>query len=113
MCLIVITWIIGNAHILVSDVIGKAQHRRPICKWTDIIHMYFKEVVCKEPDELMWLRLASHCGHEDESTDNSYLRGPKALNSRNIYIQFGHVSLCVVRNVSDHIEITDLKLYVG
>jgi len=26
-----------------------------------------------------------------------------------IYIQFGHVSSCVIRNVSAHIEITDLK----
>jgi len=32
---------------------------------------------------------------------------------RNIYIQVGHVPSCVVRNVSVHIEITDLKLYGG
>jgi len=41
-----------------------------MCKWTDIIQMYFKKVVYKELEELLWLRTASHCGHEDESTDN-------------------------------------------
>lgn len=67
---IAVTCFIGNAHILFSIRMGKAQHRGPMCKWTDIIQTYFKEEVYKELDDLMWLRMASHCGHEDESTDN-------------------------------------------
>ena len=41
-----------------------------MCKWTDIIQMYLKKVVYKELDELICLRMASHCGHEDKSTDS-------------------------------------------
>jgi hypothetical protein len=49
---------------------GKAQHREPVCKWTDIYQMYCKEVGYKGLDELMWLCVAAHCGHEGENTDN-------------------------------------------
>jgi len=70
MFLVEVTWIIGYAHILVSNQMGKAQHRGPMCKRTDIIQIYFKKVVYKELDELIWLQMASHCGHEDKSTDS-------------------------------------------
>ena len=70
MLLIIVTWIFGNAHILGSNQMGKAKHGGPMCKWTDIIQIYLKEVVYKELDELMWLRVVSYCGHEGESTDN-------------------------------------------
>ena len=32
---------------------------------------------------------------------------------RKFHVQFGHVSSCVIWNVSAHTEITDLKFYVG
>ena len=46
----------------------------------------------------MWLRMASHCGHEDESTDNIQaicVVGKLAI-IRKIDIQFGYVSSCIV-----------------
>ena len=70
MLLTVLTWIIGNTHNLVANKMGKAQHRGPTCRWTDIFKMYCKEAVNKELDELIWLRIAAYCGHEDESTAN-------------------------------------------
>jgi hypothetical protein len=78
-------------------------------------HTYFRKVVYKELNEFIWLRMASHCGDEDESTDNIYaicVVGKLAM-FRKIYIHVGHVSSCVIRNASAQIEITDLKFYVG
>ena len=67
---IIIIWIFGNAHILGSNQMGKIKHIGTMCNLTDISQMYFKEVVYKELDDLIWLRVASHCGHKNESTDN-------------------------------------------